>query len=316
MKPRLTVVGDIAIEMMMNIRAMPPHGAKSEEERYLFIPGGNAGNSALAASYIGADVQLCSRVGRDGNATRLVNFFEHSGIDTSAVFEDTEGQTGMLLHFREPDFDSSRCISYRGASEKLDGKDIDNALVAEPDMIFLSKEVPSKTALYAATAAQRMSIPVFVDASDARLLAALSGKELSVKVVYMHDSEVEAYIGMPARDVGSCLKCAISIEQRLRAKYYIIRVKNRGLFVYDGKFYNMAVASDMTEGVAKNGYADIEAAALAAEFLVHGNIGTACAIAELADKLAREDDNIRIPTLDNILKYARMKGANLNLGIK
>ena len=99
MAKKLLVIGDVAIEMLMKLKRLPSPREVCDEDKYLFLPGGPAGNAALAATYFGADAFLCTRVGKDGNASRLTQFFSDNGVNVDAVAVDEEAQTGMVVSF-------------------------------------------------------------------------------------------------------------------------------------------------------------------------------------------------------------------------
>ena len=130
MAKKLLVVGDVAIEMLMKFKRLPNLGEVCDEDKYLFLPGGPAGNAALAATYWGADAFLCSRVGKDGNAARLTQFFSDNGINVDAVVTDNEAQTGMIVSFCESGYTEPRTVRYRGASAKMAVEEVDAAIEA------------------------------------------------------------------------------------------------------------------------------------------------------------------------------------------
>lgn len=308
MAKKLLVIGDLAIEMVMDLHRIPDPGDRLEEEKYLFLPGGQAGNAALTATYFGADAALCSRVGKDGNAERLRRFFEAAGIQTDAVFTESSSQTGLTITMNDAAYREARTIVYRGASAKLCTSDIDQGLAGMPDMVYLSAEVEDYSAGHAILASEEKGIPVFLDASSTSLLSGLYQRGARVQMLYTTDLTLETFSASPIKDVGSTLKCCLTLGQKLRADYYAVRMKNRGLFLYDGKTYNIAIVSDANEAKPKSGFADIEAAVLASEFLIHQNAYNACGFAAVADILAREVTDYRIPSRQAVTEYIRKHG--------
>ncbi len=306
-------VGDLAIEVLMKLKRMPSPGDVLDEDAYLFLPGGPAGNAALAASYFGVDAALCSRVGKDGNALRLTRFFEANHVNIDCVFTEAASQTGMTVSFTEDAYAEGRTVRYRAASAKLSASDLEAALKTRPDGVFLSCEVDGYIATAAAAGCEALGIPLYLDASEERLLRALSVKGARVKMLYTTDRAAESLTEMTARDVGSALKCCLTLGQRIVADVYVIRMRNRGLFLYDGRTYNIVMATDANEVAPKIGFADVESAVLASVYHRQGDPYNACGIAVIADILAREATGFRIPTSSHVAAYIRKYGLNYKI---
>ena len=303
MAKKLLVVGDVAIEMLMKFKRLPNLGEVCDEDKYLFLPGGPAGNAALAATYWGADVFLCSRVGKDGNAARLTQFFSDNGINVDAVVTDNEAQTGMIVSFCESGYTEPRTVRYRGASAKMAVEEVDTAIGAKPDGVFISAETDGYIAIHAMEKCDAFGVPVFMDLSEESLMRAVSVKGASLKAVYTTDVTADQFTAMPVRAVESALKCCLTIAQKITAEIYVIRMKNRGLFLYDGRTYGFIFVTDALDKAVTLGYVNVESAVLAAEYLLHEDAKDACGYAAIADLLAREGKGFRIPTREQLAAY-------------
>jgi len=303
MAKKLLVIGDVAIEMLMKLKRLPVIGEVCDEDKYLFLPGGPAGNAALAATYFGADAFLCARVGKDGNASRLTQFFSDNGINVDAVAVDEETQTGMIVSFCESGYAEPRTLRYRGASSKMAAEDVDAAINAKPDAVYVSAETDGYVAIHTIEKCDTFGIPVFVDLSEESLLRAVSVKGANIKALYTTDDTAEQFTSMPVRDVETALKCCLTIAQKITADIYVIRMKNRGLFLYDGRTYSIIFVTDALDKARTLGYVNVESAVLAAEYLFRDNAKDACGCAAIADLLAREGKGFRIPTRDQVAAY-------------
>lgn len=303
MSKKMLVIGDVAIEMLMKCKRLPTLGEVCDEEKYLFLPGGPAGNAALAANYFGASAFLCARVGKDGNASRLTQFFSDNGVNVAAVATDEEAQTGMLVSFCESGYAEPRTLRFRGASAQMATDDVNLALAERPDAVYLSPEVDGYIAIHTLEKCDTYGVPVFVDLSQEALMRAVSFKGASVKVLYTTDDTAEKVTSMPVRDVETALKCCLTIAQKITAEIYVIRMKNRGLFLYDGKTYSIIFVTDALDKTISLGYANVESAVLATEYFMHEDAQDACAYAAVADLLAREGKGFRIPTREQVVAY-------------
>lgn len=304
MKPKLLIVGDVGIEIICELRHMPEPAEVLAEDKYSFLPGAEAGNSALCADGLGVSAQLCSRVGKDGNAARLRSFFYENNIDTGTIFTDSSAQTALTVYLSDTSRASVRTIEYRAAASKLCTQDVDTALEGAADMVLVLKNTSAPVCVHIAQRASSLGIPVFFEASCEGLSALEEASAQGIEFIYADSDTFESYTGIHTRDVEHCLKCCLAVEQKVKSHFYIIRIKNRGLFVYDGKFYNIVSATDLSEAYVKCGFADIEVAALASEYLVSEDIVRSCRVAEIADKIARQSATVRIPSREIIENFA------------
>lgn len=311
MKPKLLIIGDVGIEIICELRRMPEPSEVLSEDKYAFLPGGEAGNAALCADAFGVSAQLCSRVGKDGNAARLRSFFYENNIDTGTIFTDSPAQTALTVYIADSSKRNVRTVEYRAAAGKLCAQDVDTALTGEPDMLLVLKNTSPQVCAHAVQRAGELGIPVFLEASCQSLLSLEELGASGPEFIYSDSDTFEKYTEIHTRDVEHCLRCCLAVEQKIKAHFYIIRIKNRGLFVYDGKFYNIVSATDLTEGVSKCGFADIEAAALASEYLVTSDIVRSCKVAEIADKIARQSATVRIPSRESIDEFIVENGIDI-----
>jgi sulfofructose kinase len=102
---RLIIVGHAALDRIYRVEAFPPEPTKVRALESIEVGGGMAANAAVAASRLGARVELWSRVGDDNAAAivkaglkaervdvRYVESFEDSRTSTSAIIVDGNGE--------------------------------------------------------------------------------------------------------------------------------------------------------------------------------------------------------------------------------
>ena len=63
--PRLTVVGSINLDLVVQAERLPRPGETVSGARFSRVPGGKGANQAVAAARLGAEVALVGCVGRD-----------------------------------------------------------------------------------------------------------------------------------------------------------------------------------------------------------------------------------------------------------
>ncbi|MBQ7365072.1 MAG: carbohydrate kinase family protein [Clostridia bacterium] len=301
---RMLCVGDVAIEMILPMKHLPLAGTVMEEERYRFLPGGACGNAALAMKFFSLDVAVVSRVGKDGNAARLIRFFTDNGIDAETVYTEASLQTALTVVLEDETDGSIRKLLYRSAAEKISAQDIDRALKKAPDGVYLSPEVSAYIAAHTVASCEARDIQVFLDASEERLLRALSLKGARVKLLYTKDEALAKFTDMAVTDVGSALKATMTLAQRITADAFVVRMANHSLFLYDGKTYNILMLTDSPMPKPHAAFADIQSAVLAAQYLKSASLYQSVGISAIADRLAREGKGFRIPTPENVRAYA------------
>jgi sugar/nucleoside kinase (ribokinase family) len=297
-------IGDVAIEMILPMKQLPMQDTVVEEEGYRFLPGGACGNAALAMKFFSLDAMICSRVGKDGNAARLVRFFTENGIDSELIYTESSSSTALTAVFCDERDGSTRKLVYRAAAEKLSAQDVDRALLKSPDGVYLSPEVSTYIATHTVSACEVREIPVFLDASEERLLRALSLKGARVKLLYTKDEALSRFTDMAVTDVGSALKATLTLAQRITADAFVVRMANHSLFLYDGKTYNILMLTDSPMPKAPAAFADIQSAVLSAQYFKTSSLYQAVGISAIADRLAREGKGFRIPSQESVRAYS------------
>lgn len=298
---KLLVIGNSYIEMILNVDTLPAADTMQVEEKYDLRPGGKACNAAVASSRLGLDTVICSTVGEDGNGSRLVNFYKLNGIDTRFIRTDKENKTGLSILIHETSFASSRRILYPGANLMIAFSQIEEAFGSCPDGAFVSLDVPFEQVVKASEICYRNDIPLFIEASPAK-----SGYRLeelvNVEAFIMNLVEAQIYAGMRIYNIEFCLRACMKISQKVKARYYIVRMGENGIFVYDGKYHNVVIPCSL-DGQSVDTYVDIESATFASAYLMTNDAERSAKLAAVAGYIVKNDENIRIPSKEQIQRY-------------
>ncbi len=248
MNKRILVVSSANLDFVQRMRRMPNAGETVMETDpqfgYSYVPGGKGANSAVAFARLGDDCVFCTRLGADNNGNRLKAIYQREGIDVRFAVQDKTVPTGLASIFVEED-GTNRIVVYPGANEKTDVSDIEEAFTCYPDAVYLQFEIPEKAVLAAADFAHQKKIPLFVDAGPARADFPLD-KLGHMEVFSPNENEARIYTGIEPTGGESALRCAIKLSTMVDARYIVIKMGNRGAYIYDGKYYHIAPAIPVT----------------------------------------------------------------------
>lgn len=303
-KSRILTVSSANIDLLARMSAIPSVGQTiKSEDGYEYTPGGKGANAALAVHKLGGDSVFCAKLGKDTHGTRLAGLYSDAGINTRFVTADKHERTGLALVMVEAN-GNNRIVAYPGANAKLGISDVEDAMTCYPDAVLLQLEIPRDTVLAAAQYARASGTPIIVDAGPA--IKDFPLEELGpVEIFSPNETETYAYTGIHPTSTDKCLKACMILSQRIKAKYYVLKLGERGVYLYDGTFFKV-IAPYNVDAVDTTAAGDVFSAALTLEYLRSGgDIRRACEYANIAGALTvtREGAFTSVPSHDDIRKY-------------
>ncbi len=302
---RILVAGSANMDFVAQTSFVPEKGQTViSGGTYSFIPGGKSANSAVAAARLGADVVFCARIGNDAHGKALLSCYTAEGIDTRYIKTDKWHQTGLAAVFVENSGDN-RIIVYPGANDALTAEDIEEALTCYPDALLMQLEVDSQTVLAAIAQANSQNIPVFLDAgpADRNLDLSRLGR---LEVFSPNELEAYAYTGIRPSGIDSYIRICLDLYSRLNTKYIILKLGEKGAYIYDGKV-GEAVPAYYVRAVDTTAAGDAFTAALTYEYLRSGDIRSACKYANAVGGLAvtRTGAMTSLPTEKEVIEFIK-----------
>jgi len=170
----------------------------------------------------------------------------------------------------------NRIVVYPGANALLSKADIEEAFTCYPDALLIQLETDFDSVVCATEMAHKQGAKVFLDAGPARSdypyysLAPL-------EVFSPNETETEIITGIRPTGAESCLRAAISICSMIRTKYVVIKLGERGCFVYDGTHCRHIAPVEIGIAVDTTAAGDAFMAALTHRYLNNGeDIFEAC----------------------------------------
>ncbi|MBQ7125240.1 MAG: hypothetical protein IJO00_02640 [Clostridia bacterium] len=278
-KPRILVVGGACAEANISVGRIPMPGERLTAESQVYIPEGEGVNTAVSLSRLGADCLLCTKLGDDFNGKNIKAFLDSEDIDTRFVASEKDGDTALELIINDG-HNSGRRIYCPGVSKKLDKSDIEDAFISYPDAVVIHSDIPGGAANSAIELASSKGLPVFLmSAGDEGFYSSLP--DFGCEIFSANEEEVFSVTGISPTDQEKCMRACMVFMQKLNAKYIVLRLGERGYFVYDGMYYSFIAAYDVpnpSSVSSDNAYA----AALALEYLrSEGDIRRSCEFAAI-----------------------------------
>ncbi len=230
--PRIAVIGSNMIDFITNVNGMPKKGETLEAPSFDFGFGGKGANQAVAASKLGAEVLMVTKVGGDIFGREVTSNFERFGIDTTFV-EAVEGVSNGVAPIFVDQSGNNYILIVKGANGFLKEEDIDRAeeLISSCDLILLQLEIPVESVYHAIELGSRHGIPVILNPAPARTLD-FEGIR-SARVLIPNETELEILSGMPVETLSEIEKAAGSLVDR-GISAVIVTLGERGSMLVSG----------------------------------------------------------------------------------
>ena len=308
MKQRILAVGRIEVELAMYFPYLPSSGRTVRGEEITRFPGGSGLNTAVALSKLGAEATLSGRIGKDPNGDRVLRFLERQSVDRCYVGKDSSLPTGNLARLLE-NGGRFRNIRFEGAGAKLSTDDVEFAFNYGPDGAIICADIPDDALLAAVYCGEKDDIPMLLDASMERDTP-LPLKDLWPVEIFVIDGDTAGRMtGEDPSTIEKCLTCCMSLAGMIRSHYYLLKLGNRGNFLYDGMYHHFIPA---VEGENNGCFAAPRyyTAALFTKFLTSGDIKQAVKVAAAAEAAAkaRVGGAAELPEAQDLKRFLREQG--------
>jgi ribokinase len=156
--PRLTVVGSINLDLVVQAERLPRAGETVSGARFSRVPGGKGANQAVAAARLGAQVRMVGCVGRDELAAEALAGLREAGVEQGWLVRDAP--TGVALITVDSAGETTIVVA-AGANGELAPGDL---ALDDTDAVLCQQEIPAETVARAAELAPRF----FLNAAPAR----------------------------------------------------------------------------------------------------------------------------------------------------
>jgi ribokinase len=158
MAARLTVVGSINLDLVVQAERLPRPGETVSGGRFSRVPGGKGANQAVAAARLGADVALVGCVGRNELAEEALAGLREAGVGERWIVR--EAPTGVALITVDAEGETTIVVA-PGANAELRPEDL---ALDGAEAVLCQQEITAETVARAAELASRF----FLNAAPAR----------------------------------------------------------------------------------------------------------------------------------------------------
>lgn len=231
--PRIAVIGSANIDLVTFADRFPSPGETIFGRKFHLGFGGKGANQAVAARLCGAGVWMLAHVGSDLFGPATISNFQRLGIDTTYVKQVEGTSSGVAPIFVDPD-GQNRILVIKGANDSLRPADVEAAadMLVKADCIVLQFEIPLETVYCAVSFAKQHNIRCILNPAPAQEadLASLAGVDYFVP----NETEAEAIIGLPVRNLEDARKCARQLLGRGMRCVIITLGSNGCLLAGDG----------------------------------------------------------------------------------
>ncbi len=204
-RSRVTVVGSLHYDIMVQAPYLPRPGETLIGERWWWKPGGKGGNAAMAAARHGATVEMIGCLGRDGFGERLRERLAAAGVGQLHVCT-VEAGSGMSVAITRADGDYAAVV-VSGANRELDAAQVAASaeVIGQSHVLLLQNEIGEPANAAAAELARAAGTRVILNAAPARAMGAMSGL---VDVLVVNTVEAEMLGAGPVTNLTTAADAA------------------------------------------------------------------------------------------------------------
>ncbi len=199
-----------------------------------------SGFGLLAAAQIalcGAEARLCSAVGEDAAGAAIRRLAEKRGFDSPWFYADPAEKTALRLHLAESG-EKERSFYFPGAYGAFRRQYAEEAFASRPASVCAATSLPVGLLEYVAETADEQGAALFLTADRMRNASVL-GQIGRCEALVLTEEEAGRATRVLPDTMDGCLAAAMKLSSYVKARYSIIRLRERGVFLYDGTYQTL-----------------------------------------------------------------------------
>lgn len=229
-QPKITVMGSFVVDLTSKTPHLPIPGETVKGTFFKMGPGGKGSNQAVAASRVGVEVNMITKLGQDEFGDMAWKNFIKEGICTDYIYKDKKHTTGTALIMVDENTSENMILVVPGACQHITKEEVRRAKdkIIESDILLTQLETNIEAideVIHIAHEANVLTIlnPAPVQTLDDNLLK---------KIDIITPNEVEASIltGIQIKDIED-VKRAVDVFKQKGVKNVIITLGKKGVYV-------------------------------------------------------------------------------------
>ncbi|KRL86103.1 ribokinase [Ligilactobacillus apodemi DSM 16634 = JCM 16172] len=224
---RVTVLGSLNVDNIMQIKRLPLPGETMTMSAKQIAGGGKGANQAIAAARSGAITAFIGKVGEDEQGRLMKKYLTEANIDTSSVTLAAQ-ETGQAFILLQESGENSILV-LGGANQAITNDDIEQAKdkISEADFLITQFETPLETAITAFKYAKENDVVTILNPAPAKRVP----EELlkNVDLIVLNETETELLTEIKITGEDSWSTAAEKLAQ-LGVKNTIITLGSKGAY--------------------------------------------------------------------------------------
>jgi len=276
----ILVVGSINMDLLLHTKRIPHPGETMLSEEYTFGPGGKGANQAVACALLGANTTFVCKIGSDDFGAQLKQGLINNGVDVSHVSVSPRNSGFCVIMLEDG---NNRLIVHLASNLDLTREDVDAAFASgKYDGMVIQFELAEDIVIYACEKARKADIPYIVDTGPA--INFPLEKIRGMEILSPNETETAALCGITPVSPEDCLQAAKLLAQRSNARHIVLKMGEKGAVHYHNGETTHYPAHKV-ELVDATAAGDVFTAALAVQYLTHGDMKKAIEYANIAGAL-------------------------------
>ncbi len=227
---KLSVLGSINVDHVMQVSAAPCGGQTIEAKHYQIVAGGKGANQAVAAAKLGADVAMIGCVGSDAIGEQMKRGLADVGINIDGITTIADENTGLAMIYVE-DSGENRIGIWPGANGALTEVVLaaHQGTIEASELLLLQLETPIQTLVTAAKVANSAGVKVVLNPAPAKALP----EELlrHVDIITPNESEAELLTGIAINELSDAGLAANHLHSQFGIEMVLITLGKRGVWL-------------------------------------------------------------------------------------
>ncbi|ESS69213.1 putative adenosine kinase [Trypanosoma cruzi] len=238
--PTVVVVGSCFLDYIAYVDRIPRIGETLTSRSFSKGFGGKGANQAVAAGRLGAHVAMVGIVGSDGDGEEYIANFKRNGVDTTNVYRECNGATGLAMIFVDTKTSNNEIVICPNATRALtteflrrQSDNYNRFLSQSCRFLICQNEIPLETTLDVLREAHKRGIYTVFNSAPAPSSAEVGViKPFLPYVSLFCPNEVEAAMitGMEVSDGASAAKAAKAL-QALGVRNVVITLGAQGYII-------------------------------------------------------------------------------------